>query len=173
MSTSDTVLEIADESHLDVLLPLVRAYHEFERIRMSDAERAAGVGPLLQPGASLGRIWLVRQRGEVVGYAALCFGYSIEFRGRDAFVDELFIVEQARGRGLGSRLLERMKEEAARLGIVALHLEVAHSNRAARRFYESTGFYARDRYFLMSCGISSADPREGSRDEVAAGSPAV
>jgi len=173
MSASDTVLEIAHESHLDALLPLVRAYHEFERIRMSDAERVAAVRPLLQPGASLGRIWLVRQLGEVVGYAALCFGYSIEFRGRDAFVDELFIVEQARGRGLGSRLLERMKVEAARLGIVALHLEVARSNNAARRFYESTGFRARERYCLMSCDISSADPCKGPRGEVAGDSPAV
>ena len=158
MSASDTVLEIADESHLGVLLPLVRDYHEFEQVVMSDSERTAAVEPLLQVGSPLGRIWLVRRQGEAVGYAALCFGYSIEFRGRDAFVDELFIVEAARGNGLGSRVLGMMKSEAARLGIVALHLEVARSNTNARQFYEKCGFRSRERYFLMSCDTSPCDP---------------
>ena len=92
----------------------------------------------------------------MVGYAALCFGYSIEFRGRDAFVDELFIAEQARGKGLGSRVLELIRKEAARLGIVALHLEVARDNTRARRLYEKWGFRARERYYLMSCDLLSA-----------------
>jgi len=157
MPANDTVLEIAHESHLDILLPLVRAYHEFEHVRMSDAERAEAIKPLLQESASLGRIWLVHHRGATVGYGALCFGYSIEFRGRDAFLDELFIAEQVRGRGLGSRVLARLREEAASLGIVALHLEVARGNTRARRLYEKWGFRARERYFLMSCDLTSAD----------------
>jgi len=157
MTLSDTVLEIADQSHLGVLLPLVRAYHEFEHVVMSDGERKAAIEPLLQAGSSLGRIWLIRWRGDVVGYGALCFGYSIEFRGRDAFIDELFIVEPARGHGLGTRVLGLMKSEAAELGIVALHLEVARSNTKARQFYEKQGFCARERYFLMSCDISASD----------------
>jgi len=160
MSSSDTVLEIADESHLDVLLPLVRAYHEFEQVVMSDAERTGAIEPLLQAESAVGRIWLIRWRGDVVGYGALCFGYSIEFRGRDAFVDELFIVEAVRGNGLGSRVLDLMKSEAARLGIVALHLEVARTNTKARRFYEKHGFCGRERYFLMSCDTLPSRPIE-------------
>jgi len=155
MPANDTVLEIADDSHLEVLLPLVRAYHEFEQVAMSDTERVNAIRPLLREGTSLGGIWLVRHQGAVVGYGVLCFGYSIEFRGRDAFVDELFITEQARGKGLGSRVLELMRAEAARLGIVALHLEVARGNTRARRLYEKWGFRARERYFLMSCGLAS------------------
>lgn len=156
MHANDTVLEMADESHLAALLPLVRAYHEFEQVAMSDNERARAVKPLLCEETELGRIWLVRHQGAVVGYAALCFGYSIEFRGRDAFVDELFIAEQARGKGLGSGVLELIRKEAARLGIVALHLEVARDNTRARRLYEKWGFRARERYYLMSCDLSSA-----------------
>lgn len=156
MPGPDTVLEIADESHLDTLLPLVRAYHRFENVIMTDAERAVAVAPLLQAESPLGRVWLVRWCGDVAGYGALCFGYSIEFGGRDAFVDELYIAEHARGRGLGSQVLELLKVEAARLGIMALHLEVARSNTGARQLYESWGFRARERYFLMSCDISGA-----------------
>jgi ribosomal protein S18 acetylase RimI-like enzyme len=165
MPGTDTVLELADESHLDVLLPLVRAYHRFENVVMSDVERAVAVAPLLQAKSPLGRIWLVRQSGEVAGYGALCFGYSIEFGGRDAFVDELYIAEHARGRGLGSRVLDLLKSEAARLGIVALHLEVARNNTGARQLYEKWGFRTRERYVLMSCHFSGTG--------VAASRPAV
>jgi len=153
MSATDTVLEIANESHLGVLLPLVRAYHDFEQVVMSEGDRKAAIEPLLRAGSTLGSIWLIRWQGDVVGYGALCFGYSIEFRGRDAFIDELFIVEAARGRGLGRRVLGLMQSEAARLGIVALHLEVARSNTKARQFYKKCGFRARERYFLMSRDI--------------------
>lgn len=150
-------LERADASRLDALLPLVRGYHEFEHVQMSDAHRAAAVAPLLEPDSPLGCVWLIHAAeeagGEAVGYVALCFGYSIEFRGRDAFVDEFFLVESARGQGLGSRVLERVKAEARALGIAALHLEVARDNARARRLYEKWGFGAREQFTLMSCSL--------------------
>lgn len=144
-------LEVADESQLGALLPLVRGYHEFEHVTMSDGARAAALAPLLGPDSTLGRIWLVRCGGAVVGYAALTYGYSIEFQGRDAFVDELFLLEKARGQGIGSVVLGRVKAEAAALGLVALHLEVARNNRQARRLYERWGFEAREQFHMMSC----------------------
>lgn len=149
-------LLLADESQLEVLLPLVRGYHEFEHVTISDAERAAAVAPLLQQDSSLGRIWLLRSGREAVGYAALIFGYSIEFRGRDAFVDELFLVEKARGQGIGSAVLEFVKREAATLGIVVLHLELARDNRRGRRVYERWGFEPREQFHLMSCYLTSS-----------------
>jgi ribosomal protein S18 acetylase RimI-like enzyme len=153
LTRSDATIELetAGAAQLAALLPLVRGYHEFEGVTMSDAERSAALAPLLEPDSSLGRVWLVRQGGEVVGYAALTFGYSIEFRGRDAFVDELFLVVKARGRGIGSAVLGRVKAHAAALGLVALHLEVARDNLQARRLYERWGFAAREQFHMMSC----------------------
>ena len=146
------VLLVADRTDLDRLLPFVRDYHAFEEIQRSDDERRASLAPLLGENP-LGRIWLIMEADELVGYIALCFGYSIEFGGRDAFVDEFFLSEGARGRGLGSRVLAAIRQTATELGIVALHLEVARSNSKARRFYETLGFTARDRYHLMSCRL--------------------
>jgi len=148
------VLLVADRTDLDRLLPFVRDYHAFEEIQRSDDERRASLAPLLGENP-LGRIWLIMEADELVGYIALCFGYSIEFGGRDAFVDEFFLSEGARGRGLGSRVLAAIRQTATELGIVALHLEVARSNSKARRFYETLGFTARDRYHLMSCRIGT------------------
>jgi ribosomal protein S18 acetylase RimI-like enzyme len=145
-------LLVADRAQLDRLLPLVRDYHAFEEIERTDDERRKALAPLLGENP-LGRIWLILEGGEPVGYIALCFGYSIEFGGRDAFVDEFFLAEAARGRGLGRQVLAEVRKSAAHHGIVALHLEVARSNTRARRFYEDLGFAARDRYHLMSCRV--------------------
>ena len=137
----------ADEA---ALLPLVRAYHAFEDVDLSDAQRRAALGPLLAPDSSFGRVWLIRSAGRTVGYAAVCFGYSIEFAGRDAFLDELFVEEAARGRGIGRAVLALVQQQCAALGVGALHLEVARDNTRARRLYEALGFEPRERFHLMS-----------------------
>ncbi|MEX0977132.1 MAG: GNAT family N-acetyltransferase [Woeseia sp.] len=152
-------LIVANLSHLDLLLPLIRSYHRFEEIDMTDAARVAAVTPLLDSisvgDRAPGKVWLIERAKVVIGYIAVCYGYSIEFQGRDAFVDEFFLIESARGQGIGRQALNFVRSTVAETGIVALHLEVARSNTRARRFYETLGFTARDRYHLMSCPLST------------------
>lgn len=146
---------IAGPTDLDALLPLVQAYHDFEQISMPAAVRIEALMPLLEADSCFGRIWLILSSGTVVGYVALCYGYSIEFAGRDAFIDEFYILEQARGQGIGSLTLAFLQRQAAALNIVALHLEVARHNQPARRLYSRAGFRARDRYNFLSREIDS------------------
>lgn len=148
-------LRIAEVTDIDVLLPLVRQYHEFEQIDMSDADRIKAFSPLLGQN-TLGQIWLILSSEQVVGYIALCFGYSIEFGGRDAFVDEFFIEAPARGQGIGREVLAAIKAEATYRGIIALHLEVARTNQRAKTLYTALGFEARDHFHLMSCPLRNS-----------------
>jgi GNAT superfamily N-acetyltransferase len=155
MTHSELTLRQARQDDLSELLPLVRAYHGFERVAISDRQRAGVLGPLLQPDSDAGRLWLIETGNRLAGYVAICFGYSIEFGGRDAFLDELYIAEAFRGQGLGGTVLECVKQEAWALGVRALHLEVARDNGCARRLYEQRGFQARERYHLMSCPLAA------------------
>ena len=143
-------LVTATSADLDALLPLVRAYHRFDGIDMSEERRRRAVRPLLDDESAHGRIWLIESSGVIVGDVAVCFGYSIEFEGPDAFVDELYIDEAARGRGIGAAVLRRVMALAAALGVTALHLEVARDNARARRLYSKLGFGSRERFHLMS-----------------------
>lgn len=104
-------LKPATLNDISALMPLMRAYHDFEGIIATDSERLEVVRPLLSEESGFGRIWLIEASSETVGYIAICFGYSIEFGGRDAFVDEFFITEAARGRGLGRIALEAIKRD--------------------------------------------------------------
>ncbi|HYC58021.1 MAG TPA: GNAT family N-acetyltransferase [Thermoanaerobaculia bacterium] len=89
-----------------------------------------------------------------VGYLLVTFGFSVEFGGRDAFVDELYIADAARGQGLGSAALQVAEEACREAGIRALHLEVEHANSRARALYERSGYVAHDRH-LMTKRFSS------------------
>lgn len=149
-------LRLIKEPDLPQLLPLVRAYHEFEGIAHPDADTESALRPLIGESA-LGRIWLVCLASQPIGYVALCFGYSIEFAGRDAFVDEMFIAPKYRGRGFGQEALALVRHEAAELGIRALHLEVARDNRRAQSLYRRAGFAPRDRFLLMSARLERRD----------------
>lgn len=149
------VLAVAGPEDVTALLPLVAAYHRFEALELSDAHRRAALRGLLDAGDRLGRIWLVRADGRLVGYLAVCYGYSIEFAGRDAFIDEFYLVPEARGRGFGRAVLAAVQAEMRAQGIAALHLEVDRGNGRARRIYQASGFEPRDRYHLMTW---TADP---------------
>ena len=148
-------LTTADAAHVELLLPLVREYHEFEHISMSDAYRKKALSPLLAEECTYGRVWIIEVNSVAVGYIALCFGYSIELCGRDAFIDEFFLKEEFRGQGIGSRVLELVKQHARSFNIAALHLEVAKTNEKAKKLYTKSGFSPRDRYYIMSCSLST------------------
>jgi ribosomal protein S18 acetylase RimI-like enzyme len=99
---------------------------------------------------SLGRVVLVIDEGDTpVGYLVVAFGYSLEFRGKDAFVDELYVAPTHRDRGLGREALREAESLCREAGIRALHLEVRPDNARARRLYGSSGYADRE-YYLMS-----------------------
>lgn len=88
----------------------------------------------------LGRGWIILSGGSVIGYLLLCFGFSFEFGGRNAFLDELFIREKYRGQGAGSLAVKFVISEAPNHGVKALHLEVELTNDKALALYRRHGF---------------------------------
>lgn len=134
------------------MLPLVRAYHKFERLKTDESKRESAIRKLLH-NSEFGRIWLIFCDEKLSGYIVICRGYSIEFNGFDAFVDEFYLVPEIRVMGVGTWVLDVIKQKAKELEINALHLEVARDNNGARTLYAKAGFEAREKYVLMSCEI--------------------
>lgn len=145
----EAILELAGPAQLDELLPLVAAYHAFEEVETSAEQRRHSVGKLLRD-KNLGEIWLVRKMDRLIGYIAVCYSYSIEFGGRDGFIDEFYVDASERGMGIGGRVLKEIAALLRARGIVAVHLEVDGGNGRARAAYARAGFSARDKYHVMS-----------------------
>jgi ribosomal protein S18 acetylase RimI-like enzyme len=96
----------------------------------------------------LGRLWMIFDRTSIVGYMALTFGFSFEFKGRDAFVDELFIKEKYRSQGIGSQAIDFALRQAKPLGVKAIHLEVEKHNEKGNRLYTKKGFKEHNRFLM-------------------------
>ena len=150
--TEDLAFAAATLDDEDALAELMREFYlheglDYERSRAREAFRALVADP------ALGRVWLFRIGGEVVGYAAVTVCYSLEFAGRYALVDELYVRERWRGGGIGARALEMAVEACRELGVAAVRLEVDTWNTRAMDLYRRLGFELQERY-LMSRWIA-------------------
>jgi GNAT superfamily N-acetyltransferase len=97
--------------------------------------------------ASLGRVWIIVADGQNIGYIVMAFDYSLEYCGRGAWVDEVFVRRSYRGRGIGAQTLDFFCQQAAQLGVTAVHLEVNHGNPAIE-LYRRHGFEDHQRYLM-------------------------
>jgi ribosomal protein S18 acetylase RimI-like enzyme len=95
-----------------------------------------------------GRFYVFESGHDTIGYLVITFGFSLEFGGRDAFVDELYVAPTERGAGKGTAALDLAERACREAGIHALHLEVHHHNPRARALYERKGFFAHDRHLM-------------------------
>ena len=123
---------------LTLATEFVKAYFLHDLLVFDDAVHQA-VGQLLED-PSLGRFWVIESDGERCGYIVLTFGFDHEFGGRIGLVTDFFLVESARGAGLGTNAMELVLAEAKSLGLKAVELYVLDHNNRARDFYRRFGF---------------------------------
>lgn len=140
----DATFILARQADLSTLVSLMQRLREDDPEEGAfDEQAAAAAIPALLSDPSLGRIWLISVDQEVAGYIALTLGYSLEFGGRIAFVDELFIERDFRRQGLGQLAMEFIQDMARKLSVQVLLLEVTSSNASAKTLYHKAGFVDR------------------------------
>jgi GNAT superfamily N-acetyltransferase len=81
-----------------------------------------------------------------VGYAVVCWSYSLESGGRDCCLDEIYVRD--RGRGLGAMLLTAAFDAGRAAGALRLFLETEAHNRRVRGFYARHGLRADDSIWM-------------------------
>ena len=157
---SDPQFRVALASDADLLLNFMREYYAFDGHGYDRDKARAALVPLLQ-NPNFGRAWIVLDGNSPVGYAVLCFGYSLEWLGRDAFVDEFFLRQDYRGRGWGNKTMVFLEEAARELGVRVLHLEVIDQNEVALGLYRKLGFRAHQSTFMSKWIASETSKPQG------------
>lgn len=89
---------------------------------------------------NLGKAWLILNENEIVGYVILTFVFSFEYQGKIAFLDELYIKNTAQGKGFGKQTLNFIREEAHKLSLKIIYLEVEPHNLPAQKLYIANDF---------------------------------
>lgn|SRR5690606_21125533 len=135
-------------SDIDTLVGLMEEYYAYEGLPF-DAPRAHAAMFRLLSDETLGKVWLIHAYESVVGYIVVTFGYSLEYGGRFATVDEFFIYEAYRGRGIGTQTLGMVEAYCQDHDLHAIELENERGNWSAKRFYDRLGFRDSGRYLLV------------------------
>lgn len=88
----------------------------------------------------LGFFIVAREHDEMVGLAAVSFAWTLEYGGKSAWLDELYVVPARREHGIGTGLLREAMRQAETRGCSAIDLEVDHDHRRAETLYGREGF---------------------------------
>ena len=140
-------LQPATPSDIPHLLTMMESLYAADHIPFETARHRHALEALLAD-PQLGYPYLVKLDEERAGYVILTLGFSLEFAGRFALLDEIYIAEEYRGRGAGERVLRRIEEICRSMGIRAIRLEVEHANSGAQRLYKRLGFVPHERYLM-------------------------
>ena len=123
----------AEHSHVDKILSLMSEFCAYDHYPFEQELRQVNLQKFISD-PNLGRLWIMEHDHQVAGYVVLAFSFSFEFKGRDAFIDELFIREPFRGKGIGGKTIDFVVDRARNLGVKAIHLEVEKHNERGNHF---------------------------------------
>lgn len=137
----------AATEHISLILEMMEAFYAIDHYPFDRALNEQNLHEFLNT-EHLGRLWLIQDGASVIGYLVLAYGYSFEYKGRDAFLDEFFLREAYRSRGIGKLTIDFLIEQAALLGVKVIHLEAERHNEKALRLYEGKGFATKGRFLL-------------------------
>ena len=141
----------ATPADLERIAPMFDAYRQFYG-KPADLDRARDfIRERLERGESV--IFLAEdESGGALGFVQLFPSFtSVEAR-RLWVLNDLFVAEEARGRGVGRALMNAAREHAVRTGAKRLTLETMEDNERAWSLYEALGYVKSEpnvRYYTL------------------------
>ncbi len=130
-------------SDFDVITDfIIHLYHEDPGLIQMTKEKALNTLDVLSKKSDLGAVLVVENKEEIIGYCLLINYWSNEYGGNILHIDELFIKQDYRSKGIGSQLIYQLAKSKF-ADAVSLQLEVTPDNARAKKLYEKLGFKVR------------------------------
>jgi GNAT superfamily N-acetyltransferase len=122
------------------LLPLIAAYQRFYEVEEIDDERNRDFFRRFLAPYDVGMLLAARGGGaKLVGYACLYWHFSSTQAVETVLMNDLFVDEAVRARGVGRALIEASAAVARERGAAHLEWSTAPDNLTAQRLYDRTG----------------------------------
>jgi GNAT superfamily N-acetyltransferase len=151
MDISPGIEKIGSES-LDVALDLLRRFFGEEGFDTPVEEMRASLSAMLANANSA--VFLARQGGEARGIATVTASMGIEY-GLAAEMDDLYVLPQARGKGIASALIEAVCNWCQEQGCTTVLVTVTPEGEAAHGLID---FYRRRSFANTGRVILERDP---------------
>ena len=133
-------LRVAEASDQAALAGLILDFRDYLGATRPTSEEIAAFLPTLLEDRSTEFCLASSGEGEPQGYSHCRFFPSLWTTGTEAHLEDLYVLEAMRGRGVGRRLLDFALERAERRGARAIGLHTNEHNEGAQALYRRTGF---------------------------------
>src|SRR6476659_7939363 len=127
-TTGPVTVALVTPDDLADLLPLMRAYCTFYDSDPVDDDLRAMATAFLDEGSGGTQLIARDATGRALGHATLLSSWDTTLGRRLAVMEDLFVTERARGRGVGARLIDACRRLARDRGMAWLAWETAPDN---------------------------------------------
>jgi ribosomal protein S18 acetylase RimI-like enzyme len=88
----------------------------------------------------LGFVWMAFDEHGAAGICVVCYAISTSMGAVVAKLDDVSVKPNRRGKGVGTELIEQLKEQLRKEAVTRIDVAVHMENPQARSFYERSGF---------------------------------
>ncbi len=127
------------QERFEALLPLIAAYQRFYEVEGIDDERNRAFFRRFLAPSDDGLLLGAWDGERPVGYACLYWTFTSLVPAEIVLMNDLYVAEEARGRGVGRALIDAAAGVARARGAHHLEWVTAPDNITAQRLYDSTG----------------------------------
>jgi ribosomal protein S18 acetylase RimI-like enzyme len=139
---TDVTIHIASDADLDALVRLAVAFRDHVGERTPSAEEFCSSMAVLLHDTSAEFFLVSTPTGAAVGYVQCRHRYSAWMLALEAELEDVFVVREARRRGVGQQLVAFAIARATAKGCRSLGLSTNERNTAAVSLYQRCGFVA-------------------------------
>jgi ribosomal protein S18 acetylase RimI-like enzyme len=130
-------IETVTTQTFERVLPLIAAYQRFYKAEPDAGRNRAHFGRLLDDHDSGIQFVALDEAGQALGFATLYFPLGSVTPGVSCLMNDLFVVPEARGQGIGRALILHCLSYANAHGFTKIHWQTALDNHTAQRLYDS------------------------------------
>lgn len=138
-------------SDIEVLVPLFDGYRQFYGRPSDIAAAREFLLARFNHGESV--LFIAHEGNTPVGFTQLYPSFSSVSLARVFVLNDLFVHEKARRKGVASKLMSAATEFASSLGAVRVSLSTATTNQTAQALYESAGWKRDEQFFVYHFAI--------------------
>lgn len=139
-------IRIATEIDVPLILEFIRGLAVYERLADRVVATEESLRRTLFGNPRFAEVLIAEDSGEPVGFALFFHNYST-FLGRPGvYLEDLFVRDEARGKGYGKALLTRLAQIAVERGCGRLEWAVLDWNEPAIGFYKKLGAVPQDEW---------------------------
>ncbi|HKQ16927.1 MAG TPA: GNAT family N-acetyltransferase [Solirubrobacterales bacterium] len=136
---SEVRIDRVDVVDLPVLMPMLRAYCDFYEVDPRDDRLVALCRALIEDPTE-GEQAIARDgEGRPLGFATVFWTWQTLYAARIGVLNDLYVVPDARGAGVGRRLIEHCRALCRQRAAAKLVWETAPDNETAQRLYDGIG----------------------------------